>query len=261
MSRKLLHNEEMLHITGSWIEPQSPANIVLLSVPELAAKAPLIAKTHTTLAAAARPSTNPRIAEIIAEQSKLDLRHDSIIRGVFGLCTAMAELLGGHDGAELIALRDSLIPDGLSSMQKTYRAEAGQAMQLANHITPEIKTKAKAIHIGSRPQKQSLLAYLNEWITVGKRLGTLEDEKTQLLAEQSGAAAGTALVQARNRWIRVVNALLADADLAEIDAATDLTLFGPLRDAEKKAETRSRAAPADPQTSADPVPTGSSAQP
>jgi len=252
MSRKLLATEEMLHISGTWLEPQSVANVAILNIPELAAKAPLIAKAHSALASAIRPSNNPRLAEIIAEQSKLDLRHDSLIRGVYHLCTATAELLGGDAGADLITLRDTLIPDGLSSMQKTYRAEAGQAIQLAARITPEIKSKAKTILVGPGPQKHSLLTYLNEWITVGKRLGALEDEKAQLIAEQSNAATGTALVQARNRWIRVVNALVADADLAEIDAAADLTIFGPLRDAEKKAEGRSRAVPADTQTTSAP---------
>lgn len=248
MSRKWLATEEMLHISSTWLESQSPANVALGNVPELAAKIPLIEKAHAALATAARPNTNPRIAEISAEQSKLDLRHDCVIRGVYHLCTATAELLGSEAGADLITLRDKLLPDGLSSMQKTYRAEAGQALQLAESITPEIKAKAKAIHVGPGPQKQTLLAYLNEWITIGKRLGALEDEKAQLIADQSHAATGNVLVQARNRWIRVVNALVADAELAEIDANTEQTLFGPLRDAEKKADGRSRAAPTTTQT-------------
>lgn len=49
---------------------------------------------------------------------------------------------------------------------------------------------------------------------------------------------------------------LADAELAEIDPATDITIFGPLRDAEKKAESRSRAVPADTQTTSESDPTG-----
>lgn len=256
MSRKLLNTDEMLHISGVWIDPESPACAAIANVPELAAKTPLIGKAHTGLATLAQPVINPRLAEISAEQGKLDLRHDSIIRGTWGFCTSTAELLGGEAGNELILLRDTLIPDGLSSMQKTYRAEAGQAIQLADRITPAIKAKAKAFSVGSGENKQSLLAYLNEWITIGKRIGALEDEKAQLLAAQSAAAIGTALVQARNRWIRVVNAFLADAELAEIDAATDATIFGPLRDAETKAESRSRAVPADTQTTSEPDPTG-----
>jgi hypothetical protein len=256
MSRKLLHTDEMLHISGTWLDSQSPAHAAILNVPELAAKTPLLRKAHAALAAAAQPTTNPRLAEISAEQAKLDLRHDSIIRGIFGICTSTAELLGGDAGAELITLRDTLIPEGLSSMQKTYRAEAGQAVLLGDRLTAAIKTQAKAISVGSGPQKQSLLAYLNEWITLGIRLGSLEDEKVHLLAEQAEAASGMALVQARNRWIRVVNATLADAELVEIDPSTYVTIFGPLLEAERKAESRSRTAPAGTQTTGETDPTG-----
>jgi hypothetical protein len=256
MARKLLHTDEMLHISGVWLDPQSPASAAISSVPELAPKAPLLRKAHAALKAAAQPTTNPRLAEISAEQAKLDLRHDSIIRGIFNICTATAELLGGEAASDMITLRDTLVPEGLSSMQKTYRAEAGQAVQLGDRLTPAIKMKAKAITVGSGPQKQSLLGYINEWITLGIRLGALEDEKVYLLAEQAEATSGMALVQARNRWIRVVNAMLADAELAEIAPSTYVPIFGPLLEAEKKAESRSRAAPADTRSTDDTDPIG-----
>ncbi|MDI1476761.1 hypothetical protein [Polyangium sp. y55x31] len=244
MALKHLQTEEMLQVSATWTDPQSPVRAAILGNPDLSAKLPRIDEIHSILAVAAQPSKNPRLDEISAEEARIDVRHDSIIRGVFGFLTSTAELLGGDAGADLIQLRDLLIPDGLPSLQKTYRAQAGQAQQLAERLTPAIKARTNSIFIGQGAAQKSLTEYLEEWIALGKQLGEREDEKGRLLAEQSELASGTALVKARNRWIRVVNALIADGELAELAPATEALVFGPLRDAEKKADARARSAPA-----------------
>lgn len=254
MAFKNLQTEEMLQVSSTWTDLQSAARAAIVSIPDLSAKLPRIDEIHLLLAAAAQPSKNPRLDEISAEEVKIDLRHDSIIRGVFGYLTSTAELLGGDAGADLIQLRDLLIPDGLPSQQKTYRAQAGQAQQLASRLTPAVKARTNAIFIGQGPAQKSLTEYVEEWIALGKQLGEREDEKGRLLAEQSELASGSSLVKARNRWIRVVNALVADGELAELAPATEALVFGPLRDAEKKADARSRSAPAAKQTTSGAAP-------
>jgi len=255
MALKHLRTEEMLQVSGTWLNPQSPARAAILSIPDLAAKLPRAEEAHSNLAAAAQPAKNPRLDEITTETGKLDLRHDSIIRGVYHHLTATAELLGDAVAVDLIDLRDTLIPDGLPSMQKTYRAEAGQAQQLEDRLSPSLKSRTDSILIGQGPAQKPLTKYLVEWIEIGKKLGALEDERARLLAEQADASSGTILVKARNRWIRVVNAMLADGDLADLPAQTDALVFGPLRDAEKTAELRSRPAPANKETTSDAVET------
>lgn len=240
MALKHLQTEEMLQITATWIDPQSPAHTAILAVPELAAKLPHAEGAHHALAAAAQPAKNPRIAEIIAQESSIDLRHDAILRGVFGFLTSLAEIVGGEDGAKYIELRDILIPDGLTSTQRTYRAEAGQAKQLEDRLSPALKARTDIIVVGPKPKTKTLTSYLNEWITLGKQLGELEDEKGKLLAQEAEASTGAAIITARNRWIRVVNSILADAELVELAAEPQATILGPLRDAEKKAEARAR---------------------
>ncbi|MDC3953146.1 hypothetical protein [Polyangium jinanense] len=242
MALKNLQTEEMLQVSATWVDPQSLARAAILGNPDLSAKLSRIDEIHSILAAAAQPSKNPRLDEISAEQAKIDVRHDSIIRGIFGFLTATAELLGGETGADLIQLRDLLIPDGLPSVQKTYRAQAGQAQQLEGRLTPAIKARTNVIFIGQGPAQTSLTEYLDEWIALGKQLGEREDERGRLLAEQSELASGMSLVKARNRWIRVVNAFVADGELAELAPATEALVFGPLRDAEKKADARARSA-------------------
>jgi len=242
MALKYLQTEEMLQISGNWVEPQSDAHTAILAVPELATKLPRAEDTHKALAVAAQPSKNPRIAEISVQQSALDQRHDALIRGAFGFLTSLAEILGGEDGAKYIELRDVLIPDGLTSLQKTYRAEAGQAKQLEERLTEALKARTDAIIVGPKQNPKTLTAVLQEWIALGKQLGELEDEKGKLLAQEADASTGAVLVAARNRWIRVVNSILADAELVELAAESYAIVFGPLRDAERKADARARSA-------------------
>lgn len=83
-----------------------------------------------------------------------------------------------------------------------------------------------------------LAEYVNQvciLILAIKKLGQLEHEKARL---QDSPAQTTvqAIVKARNLWIRTVNVLVVQADLAELDEASDSLIFGPLRAASKNAE-------------------------
>jgi hypothetical protein len=240
MALKYLQTEEMLQITATWIDPQSAAHAAIAAIPEISAKLARAEDAHNALAAAAQPAKNPRIGEISAREGSIDLRHDAIIRGVFGFLTSLAEIVGGDDGARYIELRDILIPDGLTSIQKTYRAQAGQAKQLEDRLTTALKARADTIVVGPKSHPKTLTSYLKEWIALGKELGELEDEKGKLLAQEADASSGAAVVTARNRWIRVVNSILADVELVELAAEAQATVLGPLQDAERKAEVRAR---------------------
>ena len=51
--------------------------------------------------------------------------------------------------------------------------------------------------------------------------------------------------EARNAWIRVVNVIVTTAELRDFEEGTDRLLFGPLRDAEGKAELQAARRKAD----------------
>ncbi len=251
MSRKRLTNAEMLYVTDEWVTPQTPANLAILANTDLAPTLPRIQGAHNELAQAARPSgPNPRLLEITTEQAHIDDRHDDVIRGIYGFFTSTAALLGSADGAQLLVLRDHLIPSGLATLQKTYAAEAGEAAQLAPLLTPQIRAQLDKILVGPKTPPHRLTAYFDEWIQLGQRLGDLEKEKARLLPPESAGLQAN-LVAARNKWLRTVNLFLAFAEASEIDPDTDHLIFSPLRAIEAKADKRG---PQTPETHPDPTP-------
>lgn len=239
MAFKNIHVEEMIQLSGTWLDPAGRAHAAMVAIPDLASSLPRLQAAHGAVAARQQPAPSPRIAAIVEEEATLDIRHDAIIRGIWGTLTALAELIRGDVAAALIVLRDTLLPHGLSSQLKTYRAQAGQAAQLADRMTPSVRAQTDALLIGQGPNAKTLSAYVDEWIGVGKQLGALEDEKGQLEADSGG---GAELLKARNLWVRVVNAMVANAELAALDADTEALVFGPLRGTERKADERVRQA-------------------
>jgi hypothetical protein len=263
MAFRHLESTVMLQISATWLDPASDANKVLLAVPDLATFLPRLAKPHTSLSALLQPGSDTRIAAIISEQFEIDIRHDGIIRGVFAFLSGAAELLSGDAGKALIELRDFLVPEGLSSLQKSYRTEAAQAAQLNERLTPTIKAQLDSLHLGLSGQSKPLRHFVDEWISLGKKLGLLEDEKARL-QDSPAETTAQAIIKARNLWIRTVNALVAQAELVEIDEATDRLVFGPLRAASKNAERKAKNKSSDsapsqandgPSTPSDPNPT------
>ena len=247
MALKRLFSEEMLQISGTLTDPKSKAHKAILASADLAPSMPRLTAAHEVLAKLTQPvDADPRLAAIVAEEGVIDPRHDDLIRGAHGLLTGAAFLLG-EDGAELLAIRDTMFPDGLSSTQKSYRAEAGQAAQLAARLTPALRARLASIAVGPKSAKTTLEHCIDELLTLGARLGVLEDEKGRLqagLAEQAASGLGAALVAARNQWVRVGNSLVANGELAGLDPEADQLVFGPLRAAEKAAERRAGSAAA-----------------
>jgi len=260
MSRKRLTTSEMLFISAEWLNPESPAHKAILASSDLAPTLPRLQSAHQELTSAAQPTAlNPRLFEIIKEQTDLDDRHDDIIRGVFGILTATAALLGGTEGAQLITLRDHLIPDGLASVQKSYGAEAAEAALLASRVTPEIRAQLDKFYIGPKSAQHKLSGYLDEWIQLGAKLGALETEKSRLHSNDSNTTTGVTLVSARNKWIRTVNLFLAVAEASELEYEIERVVFGPLQAAEAKADRRARPASFNSETTSEPSPEGAEA--
>lgn len=236
--------EEMGHVSGTWLNPADPAHAAILAEPLLAPHLVPLGKAHGGVLDLLKLTRDGRVAQIILLATRTDGRHDGIIRGTYNMLTAMAELMG-NGGEELLALRDELVPDGLRSVNKSYRAEALQADELGKRLTPAMRARTDAITVGAGAAARPLTAYLDEWVALGKELGALEDERDRLLA---GPPDPTTIVpsatKARNYWVKVVNAMLDAAELAELDEATMATIFAPYWAIERKADDRARQAAA-----------------
>ena len=243
MAKKNLYPEEMVQISGGWLDPANEGHLAILQVPLLNALLPSIGEAHTGVIPLVKAPPDDLIAAIIIDEAGIDYRHDGIIRGTHGALTAMAELVG-ELGAELITLRDTLIPDGLQSMLKSYRAEHTQAIQLEERLVPSLRARTDAILIDEGAHAKPLTAYLEEWIALGKQLGALEDKKARLEAGLQETVPGAAALKARNQWVRVVNALEQNAELLDLDEKVMAIIFGPVWSAERKADERVRAAAA-----------------
>lgn len=235
MAFKRLTTEEMVQVSGAWVK-DGDARAALLANEELAGLVARIDKAHDDLVAAQPEASDPRLPALMREAAATDLRHDSIVRGIDMVLNGFMLLVGEGPKVEALQqLHDVLLPDGLQAIQRTYRAEAGAAELLQKRLakSPGSKKHLKEIAV----EKKNLGQYVQEWIKCAEHLGDLEDERASLMKD-AGPGDGTKLVNARNRWIRAVNALVANAELAELDAETDRLIFNALRHAEKLADRR-----------------------
>jgi hypothetical protein len=232
MALKNLSVEEMVTLSEAWVTPGNPAHQALSQEPRLHGLVSDLTVAHGAIHAVTPRTGDPRKAEIARIATEEDIVHDRLARGVYGLLTEAALL--DEQGEQLIAVRDQLMPDGVAKVtQATYRGQAGHAALTRQRLTPELRAALAGVPL----RQGNLLARVDAWLAAADRLGALEEERARLDGA-SGSSLGKQTVDARNGWIRVVNALTGVAALAELDEAKERTIFGPLRDAEAKADLR-----------------------
>ena len=235
MALKRLTVEEMIQISASWVTEGNPARTAIEKVPLLAALLPELGGAHGAIFALRVERDDPKVRAVSDREAALDAEHDERVRGLHGVLTALAAV---SDGAtELLGLREILLPEGLSHTNKTYRGEAGHGAMVEAQLDAQMKARLKAVNLYDK----NLLDLTQGWLAVARELGQAEDERARLCPPPSPAADINA---ARLRWIRIVNALVANAEIAKVDAATDHLLFAPLRAAELVADRRRGKAPA-----------------
>lgn len=240
MSGKKLTNDEMVRTSKSWLDESSARHLAIRSNAHLAPFLPHIQDAHEGLSEVTQPVVDDGALQFVTvKQAGADVRHDSLIRGSFGLLTAMAELAGleSEEATKLIALRDFLLPDGLMSVSKTYRGEAGQADQLRKRLG-DVPMKLDQIIVGPKKNKRDLGMVVEEWLDLAQQLGDLEDEKADLLRPGVPREDAATVANARHAWIRTVNAMLATAEFLQLPTETMNTIFGALMEAERVADRR-----------------------
>jgi hypothetical protein len=231
MALKRLTTEEMSQVSAPLVATDSPPRTVIDKFPTLTALLPQLQSAHKGVLAMRRQVENPKLQELSDREASLDADHDDRVRGIYGALTGLALVSGA--GPELTQLRDILFPEGLAHTQKTYRGEAGHAAMVASHLDANTQARFKAVNL----HDVNLLDLVNSWLGVAEQLGKLEDERARLTPAPNTAAE---VNNARLSWVRIMNAFVANAELADLDEDSDRLLFGPLRAAEQTADTRGR---------------------
>jgi hypothetical protein len=138
----------------------------------------------------------------------------------------------------MLDLRDTLFPEKLKHMHKSYRGEVGHAVLVAKQMDETMVARLKAVQLHDK----TLFDMFTAWQGTAGQLAELEEERARL--SQAMPSAAKEISTARRDWIRVVKAFLACADVANLAAETDNLLFAPLRAAEQVAVNRRRNKPA-----------------
>lgn len=237
MALKRLTTEEMVQLSGPWVTEGTDARQAILSVPEMAGVLPRVDAAHSALHGAQPGADDPRLAKLQEEAAGEDLEHDTLVRGIHTFLTGLALLCGNTATAEsLLKLRDFLLPAGLDTAQKSYRAEAGAGDLLKTRLAGDAGAKKQLKDIPVL--KKNLGQFVDALLQKARRLGELEDERAQIVSTPAGPSDGAKLLAARNQWIRAVNALVANGELAQPPEDVDRLVFGALRLAEKAADRR-----------------------
>jgi hypothetical protein len=233
MALKNLSLEEMTAVSLSWVSPENPARKAIQGVPRLAGMLPDVERAHALIFAVTPKPEDPRRAELARRATEADAEHDQLAGAIYGILTEHARL--DPNGAELLTLRDRLMPGGLGKVvNASYRGEAGFGRLVRERITPAVRTELEKIPL----RQGNLYQQVEAWLACAERLGALEEERSRFDTSASPSL-GRQSAEARSSWIRVVNAFESVSALAELDAHTERLVFGPLRDAAIKADLRS----------------------
>ena len=183
MALRRLTVEEMIQFSTPWITEGNAARAAIEKVPLLAALLPQLQGAHSAIFAVRAQSEDPKVQRLSQQEADIDVKHDNLVRGIFGALTMLAQVSSASD--ELLRLRDFLFPEGASHTQKTYRGEAGHAALVGSRLDADMNARLKAISL----QEKNLLDLVEEWLGVAKQLGDLEEERARLSPPSSSTAA------------------------------------------------------------------------
>jgi hypothetical protein len=232
MPAKSLFSNEMVQVTSPWVTPEDAAYGVFQKTPMLAGLHGEVKAAHDGVFVLQKRTEDPRIQRLSEQAAALDAKHDDQARAIHGALSMLAMVAKSPDN--FLRLRDLVLPDGLLHTQRTYRGEAGHAAMMASRLDDTVKAELKAITV----HDVNMLDMVQSWLATGKELGEVEETRVRLVG--TGTGSGAEANQARLRWIRMVNAVQAVADLANLDEESDGILFSALRAAERTADNRGR---------------------
>ncbi len=239
-----LNIDEMVSLTTVWTT-HPPAKAVFLSIPEIAPlHAKIVGINAELLALRPAPEQTSAIDAVVDKASEVDMVHDGLARAVsFGLEADRHHCLAHRRpqvqrAERLEAIHKALFPNGLSIVNASYLAEAGNAARVASLLEDDPSISKVLDEIPVRGD-QTLLDLTRRWITTGKKLGTLEHKRDVLVARAVTAPVSAPnTVAVRGRWLRVVSQILANLELSNASPEAIETIRGPVVRASERAGLR-----------------------
>jgi hypothetical protein len=230
MAFKRLTVEEMLKLSAPWVSPDEEAHRAMARHPMLAVFLPHLQVAHSGIYQVRVRAENPKVWRLCEQAYELDATHDDLVRGIYAALTMLAQT--SEPAEEYLRLCDLLLPEGIAHASKTYREEAGHAVMVASRLDQANQACLKAITFNER----NLLALVETWLQIAKKLGQVEEERISL--SPASASLVSEINMARLRWIRVVNTLVSAAVMVNLDPRTDGIIFTALRQAERLSQIR-----------------------
>ena len=230
MALKRLTSGEMIHTTQTWVDRKHRHHQLMMGVAEVAVLLPHVERVHLALLAL-QPTVDPQAKSRSRILEELDAQHDDMVRAIYYLFLAQIYLSQVTAERELWQrLCDTVFPDGLMVVKRSYADEAGQATLAYSRLSAEDKKQLKTLVLG----KESMLVLIERYVQVAQKLGEAATVHYQPTVQPSRADAATA----RNQWIRVVNAVLAAIDMIPNSEELLREVVAPLREIERRAERR-----------------------
>lgn len=233
MALKRLSAAEMISLSEPWVTPAHPEHVALSNLEDVRPALKRLGRAHGMILAAQPLSDPGKLTELQERAAELDAEHDDTVRGIVAVISGFSHLT--HDPERkkgLLSLRDALFPIGGAIINKSYREEAGQAALLKGRMTAPMKTLLKSLPTPDG----TLYKELERYFKIAKELGAVEDAKGP--AGEAQGPTAKALLDARNQWVRAVNALLSALDLLDEWPVEVTTLIDRLRKAEAVADAR-----------------------
>ncbi len=185
-----------------------------------------------------------KLRAIVDETSEVDRRHDHLARAVSYGIDAHRELCLAEEpstavrAAQCDAVQRQLFPGGLSTVNASTLAEAGNTTRIARLLEdePAISNFLKSVPTYG---KASLLDVVKRWLAKGRELQTLERARAEIEATETTTPASKTTIQAaRSQWFKIVALVLPNLELSRAPARDIENIRGPVLRASSRAGKR-----------------------
>lgn len=242
MSLKHLTSAEMVSLSSPWTQPDHADRAALGRIATVAALLPALDQACAELIASldGNDDLGALLDTINAAIRSADNRHNAYVRAIDAILSAHIHVLSldpakADTAQALRALHGRLFPVGLRIIQARFFEKAGQGALSATRLTAKDHELLGTIPVAGG----SLADWVRDFLAITGELRELLNQRAaRSTARPRRSAAG--VVRARNRWIRVVKAMIELIEIAGTSDPTILDILTRIRVLQERAASRRR---------------------